>query len=100
VTFREVTPDEILAAFGDGGEDSVLRACVAAVRAYPRRSYTIGGSPANALREMLELKYRRAASRGKTFIGDDELLFRLHELGDALVAVVPATVQARASSFT
>ena len=81
MTFREVTLAEILAALGDGGEDSVLRACVAALRAYPRPSYTIGGSPARAVRETLEVKYRHAASRGKTFLGKDELLLRLHELG-------------------
>lgn len=49
VTFREVTPDEILAVLGDAGEDPVLRTCVAALRAYSRPSYAIGGSPANAL---------------------------------------------------
>lgn len=38
------------------------------------------GSPANALRESLEVKYRHAASRGKTFVGDDELLLPLYEL--------------------
>jgi hypothetical protein len=65
MTFREVTPDEVLAALGDGGEDPVLRACVAALRAHPRPSYTIGGSPANAVRETLEVKYRRAASWGR-----------------------------------
>jgi hypothetical protein len=90
VTFREVTPDEVLAALGDGGEDSVLRACVAALRAYPRPSYAIGGSPANAVRESLEVKYRHAASRGKTFIGDSELLLRLQELGSEPVAGVSA----------
>lgn len=90
MTFREVAADEVLAALGDGGEDSVLRACIAALRAYPRPSYTIGGSPANAVRETLEVKYRHAASRGKTFIGDGELLLRLHELGSEPVAGVSA----------
>jgi hypothetical protein len=90
VTFREITLDEVLAALGDGGEDSVLRACVAALRAYPRPSYAIGGSPANAVRESLEVKYRHAASRGKTFVGDSELLLRLHELGSESVAGVSA----------
>jgi hypothetical protein len=90
VTFREVTSGEVLAALGDGGQDSVLRACVAALRAHPRPSYAISGSPANALRETLEVKYRHAASRGKTFIGDDELLLRLQELGAEPVAVVSA----------
>lgn len=90
MTFREVTPDEVLAALGDGGEDSVLRACVAALRAYPRPFYTIGGSPAKAIRESLEVKYRIAASKGKTFIGDSEVLLRLHELGREPVAVVSA----------
>ena len=75
---------------GDGGEDPVLRACVAALQAYPRPSYAIGGSPANAVCETLEVKYRRAASRGKTFIGDGELLLRLQELGSEPVAVVSA----------
>ena len=90
MTFREVTLAEILAALGDGGEDSVLRACVAALRAYPRPSYTIGGSPARAVRETLEVKYRHAASRGKTFLGKDELLLRLHELGSKPVSGVDA----------
>lgn len=90
MTFREVTRDEVLAALGDGGEDSVLRACVAAVRAYSRPSYAVGGSPANAVRETLEVKYRHAASRGKTFVGDGELLLRLQELGSEPVAVVSA----------
>lgn len=90
MTFREVTPDEILAVLGDGGEDPVLRACVAALRAYSRPSYAIGGSPANALREMLEVKYRHAVSRGKTFVGDGELLLRLQELGSEPVAGVSA----------
>jgi hypothetical protein len=90
VTFREVTPDEVLVALGDGGQDSVLRACVAALRAYPRPSYAIGGSPAHAVRESLEVKYRHAASRGKTFVGDSELLLRLHELGSESVAGVSA----------
>jgi hypothetical protein len=90
VTFRVVTADEVLAALGDGGEDSVLRACVAALRAYPRPSYAIGGSPTNAPRETLEVKYRHAASRGKTFIGDNELLLRLHDLGSEPVAGVSA----------
>lgn len=90
LTFREVMSGEVLAALGDGGPDSVLRACVAALRAYPRPSYAIGGSPANALRESLEVKYRHAASRRKIFVGDDELLLRLHELGSEPVAVVSA----------
>ena len=90
MTFREVSRDEVLAALGDGGEDSVLRACVAALRAYSRPSYTIGGSPANALRETLEVKYRHAASRGKTFVGDGELLLRLQELGSEPVTGVSA----------
>jgi len=90
VTFREVTPDEVLAVIGDGGEDPVLRACVAALRAYSRPSYAIGGSPANAVREALEVKYRHAASRGKRFVGDGELLLRLHELGSEPVAVLSA----------
>lgn len=90
MTFREVTHDEILAVLGDGGEDPVLRTCVAALRAYARPSYAIGGSPANALRETLEVKYRHAASRGKTFVGDGELLLRLQELGSEPVAVVSA----------
>jgi hypothetical protein len=90
VTFRDVTSGEVLAALGDGGQDSVLRACVAALRAHPRPSYAIGGSPANVLRETLEVKYRHAAGRGKTFTGDDELLLRLHELGSEPVAVVSA----------
>jgi hypothetical protein len=87
---REVTSGEILAALGDGGEDPVLRACVAALRARPRPSYAIGGSPASALRETLEVKYRHAASRGKTFIGDTELLLRLGELSNEPVSVVSA----------
>jgi len=90
MTFREVTSDEVLAALGEGGEDSVLRACVAALRVHPRPSYTIGGTPANALRETLVVKYRHAASRGKTFIGDDELLLRLQELGSEPVSGVDA----------
>jgi hypothetical protein len=90
MTFREVTLDEILAALGEGGEDSVARASVAALRVYSRPSYAIGGSPANALREMLEVKYQHAASRGKTFVGDNELLLRLQELGSEPVAVVSA----------
>jgi hypothetical protein len=90
MTYRVVTRDEILAALGDGGEDSVVRACVAALRVHSRPSFTIGGTPAEALREALELKYRRAASRGKTFVGDDELLLRLQELGSESVAVVDA----------
>lgn len=88
--FREVTSEEVLAALGDGGEDPVLRACVAALRAHPRSSYAIGGSPANVLRETLEVKYRHAASRGKTLIGDSGLLLRLQELGSEPVAVVSA----------
>lgn len=88
MTFREVQLDEVLTALGDGGEDFLLRACVVALRAKGRRSYTIGGTPAKALRETLELKYRRAASRGKTFTGDGELLLRLQELGERPVAVV------------
>jgi hypothetical protein len=90
MTFREVGRDEILAALGDGGEDLVLRACVAALRVHSRPSYAIGGSPANVLRETLEVKHRRAASRGKTFLGDAELLLRLQELGSEPVAVVSA----------
>jgi hypothetical protein len=45
---------------------------------------------ANALRETLEVKYWHAASRGKTFLGDAELLLRLQELGSEPVAVVSA----------
>ena len=90
MTFREVTSGEILAALEDGGEDPVLRACVAALRAYPRPSYAVGGSPASNLRETLEVKYRHAASRGKTLIGDSELLLRLQELRNEPVAVVSA----------
>lgn len=90
MTFREVGRDEILAALGDGGEDPVLRACVAALRVHSRPSYAVGGSPANVLRETLEVKYRHAASGGKTFLGDAELLLRLQELGSEPVAVVSA----------
>lgn len=90
MTFRAVASDEVLKALVDGGEDPVLRACVAALRARPRAFYTIGGSPAAALRETLELKYRRAASRGKTFAGDVELLVRLQELDREPLAVVSA----------
>jgi hypothetical protein len=90
VTFREVTPDEVLVALGDGGQDLVLRACVAGLRVNPRLSYAIGGSPANAVREALEVKYRHAASHGKTLVGDRELLLRLQELGSEPVAGVSA----------
>lgn len=90
MTFREVGRDEILAALGDGGEDPVLRACVAALRVHSRPSYAVGGTPANVLRETLEVKYRRAASRGKTFLGNAELLLRLQELGSEPVAAVSA----------
>ena len=41
------------------------------------------------------MKYRRAASRGKTFIGDSELLLRLQELGSEPVAVVDAHHEGR-----
>lgn len=88
--FREITSGEILAVLGDGGEDPVLRACVTALRVHPRPSYVIGGTPACVLRETLEVKYRRAASRGKTLIGEGELLLRLQELGAEPVAVVSA----------
>lgn len=37
-----------------------------------------------------KVKYRHAASRGKTFIGDDELLLRLKELGSEPVSGVDA----------
>lgn len=90
MTFREVLAGEVIKALGDGGEDSVLRACVAALRLHPRPSYAIGGTPADVLRETLEVKYRIAAGRGKTFIGDVELLLRLQELGSEPVAVVSA----------
>ncbi len=90
MTFSEVTSEEVLTALGDGGQDPVLSACVVALRTYPRPSYAIGGSPANALRESLEVKYRHAASRGKTLVGDEELLLRLCELGSEAVAVVSA----------
>jgi hypothetical protein len=36
------------------------------------------------------VKYRHAASRGKTLVGDGELLLRLQELGSDPVAVVSA----------
>ena len=36
------------------------------------------------------MKYRTAASKGKTFVGDRELLLRLQEYGSAPVAVVSA----------
>jgi hypothetical protein len=68
MTFREVAVDEILAALGDGGEDPVLRACVSALRAFPRSSYAVGGSPADSVRDALEVKYRHTASRGKVFV--------------------------------
>lgn len=58
-----MTPDEVLAALGDGGADSVLRACVGALRAHPRPLYTIDGSSANAVRETLEVKYRHPGDR-------------------------------------
>jgi hypothetical protein len=61
---------------------------VAALRAHSRPSYTIGGTPADALRETLEQKYRRATSCGRTVIGDNELLMRLQELGGEPVAAV------------
>jgi hypothetical protein len=73
MTFREVLAGEVVKVLGDGGEDSVLRESVAALRLHPQPSYVIGGTPADVLREMLEMKYRTAASRGKTFIGDVEL---------------------------
>jgi len=90
VTFREVTWDEVVAALGDAGEDPVLRACVTALRQYPRPSYTIDGTPATVLRETLEVKYRLAASRGKRFIGDEDFLLRLQEMGSEPVAGVSA----------
>jgi hypothetical protein len=90
VTFREVLADEVMKVLGDGGEDPVLRACIAALRLHPRPSYAIGGTPADVLRETLEVKYRIAASHGKTFIGDVELLLRLQELGSEPVAMVSA----------
>lgn len=90
MTFREVLADEVIKVLGDGGEDPVLRACVAAVRLHPRHSYAVGGTPADVLRETLEVKYRIAASRGKVFLGDVELLLRLQELGSEPVAVLSA----------
>jgi hypothetical protein len=90
MTFREVLAGEVTAVLGDGGEDPVLRACAAALRRHPRPSYAIGGTPADVLRETLEVKYGIAESRGKTFIGRAELLLRLQELGREPVAVVSA----------
>lgn len=90
MTFREVGAAEILGLLGDGGNDEVLRACIAALRLYAHDSYTIGGTPANIMREGLEVKFRHAASKGKTFIGESELLLRLYDLGSNPVAVVSA----------
>jgi hypothetical protein len=95
MTFREVTSDEIMTALDDGGEDLVLRACVGALRAHPRPSYAIGGSPASALRDTLEVKYRHATSSGKTFNGEDELLLRLQQLGSKPVSVVSAHAEGK-----
>ena len=90
MTFREVTWDEIVSALGDAGEDPILGTCVTALQQHPRPSYTIDGTPAMVLRETLEVKYRLAASRGKRFIGDEEFLLRLQEMGSEPVAGVSA----------
>jgi hypothetical protein len=86
VTDREFTPEEILAVLGDGGEDSVLRTCIEALRVHHRAHYTIGGTPANLLRRTLERRYRNAVRKGKTFVGGQEILQRLAELGSELVS--------------
>jgi len=63
---------------------------LAAAPVTPRPSPVLAGEASrgtqlgDALRETLELKYRRAASRGRTVVGDDELLMRLQEFGDEI----------------
>jgi hypothetical protein len=73
VTFREVLADEVAAVLGDGGEDPVLRACAAALRRHPRPSYAIGGTPADVLRETLEVKYGERTAGGHVYGVFDEL---------------------------
>lgn len=90
MTFREVTLEEILTSVGDGGEDPGMRVCIAAIAAYPRASYAIGGTPADELRESLEVKYRRAMTKGRTLVGDSELLMHLQERGGEPIAGVSA----------
>ncbi|MEU4674810.1 hypothetical protein AB0F91_44450 [Amycolatopsis sp. NPDC023774] len=91
MTYREVDRSEVLESLGEGGDDPILRTSIAALRLYARPRYTIGGTPANVLRQGLEVKYRRAMSRGKDLVGDTELLLRLHDLGSEPVSVVSAT---------
>jgi hypothetical protein len=95
MTFREVPPDEVLAALGDGGDDAVLRACIDAVRARPRAFYTIGGTPADSIRRILERRYRRATSRGKAFLGEKELFTKLAEVDGEPIAPVTANLDGR-----
>lgn len=64
-----------------------MRRCAAGVLTAFLRYRRVAGE---CLRETLEVKYRHAASRGKTFVGDGELLLRLQELGSEPIAVVSA----------
>jgi hypothetical protein len=88
MTLRELSEDNIIEALIGAPENSLLDQCRKALLRDPHSTFTAAESPAEELRKILEVKHRVARTRGKTLIGDDDLLLRLHELGSQPVTGV------------
>jgi hypothetical protein len=88
VTLRELSKDKIIEALSGVPENSLLTRCRAALLTDPRKTFNAAASPAEQLRRILEVKHRIARTRGKTLVGDDDLLLRLNELADQSVTAV------------
>ncbi len=88
MTLRELSKDKIIQALSGAPGNSLLTQCQAALLNDPRKTFNAAASPAERLRRILEVKHRVARTHGKTLIGDDDLLLRLHELGGHPVTAV------------
>lgn len=79
---------QVLAVRPIEAHNEALERCFAALEADARDAFMVDTAPAAVLRTSLEVKYRIARQRGKTFVGDNELLLALGDLDDDLVTSV------------
>lgn len=90
MTLRELSKDKVIEALGKVAEDSLPPHCRAALLRDPHKTFNAAESPAERLREVLEVNHRIARTKGKCIIGGDDLLLQLHQLGSGPVTAVAA----------
>ena len=81
---------EILQAIEASPGNSLLVRCADILVSSGQDTFAVSASPADVLRRTLEVKFKVAADRGRTFEGRDELFLALSDLGAEPIVGVSA----------